>query len=80
MADAQAVAAAKAALQIGSSEGDSSASVTQNVTLPVTGSNGCSISWASGDPAIASDGSVTRPAYGETQVTLTRYHHLARGQ
>ena len=71
MTDAQAVAAAKQSLQIGYNEGDLPHVVTQNLDLPVTGSSGCTISWASSDPAVASDGTVIRPAYGDTQVTLT---------
>jgi len=71
MTDADAVAAAKAALQIGYSEGDSAAVVSQNLSLPVTGSSGCTVSWVSSDSAVSSDGRVTRPAYGDTQVTLT---------
>ena len=71
MTDAQAVAAAKQALQIGYIEGDLPHVLTQNLDLPVTGSSGCTISWTSSDPAVASDGTVTRPPYGDTQVTLT---------
>lgn len=71
MTDAQAVAAAKQALQIGYIEGDLPHVVTQNLDLPVTGSSGCTISWVSSDPAVSSDGTVTRPSYGDTEVTLT---------
>jgi len=72
MTDAEAVAAAKAALTIGYASGDSAASVTQNVTLPVTGSSACTISWASSDPAtISAAGVVQQPAIGNEQVTLT---------
>ena len=72
MTDEEAVAAAKAALMIGYAEGDSGASVTQNVTLPVTGSSGCTISWATSDEAVVSSaGAVQQPAIGDVQVTLT---------
>ncbi|MFZ0731286.1 MAG: immunoglobulin-like domain-containing protein [Candidatus Sulfotelmatobacter sp.] len=72
MTDAEAVAAAKAALTIGYAQGDSATSVTQNVTLPVTGSSGCTISWASTDTAtISTAGVVQQPAIGNEQVTLT---------
>jgi phosphoribosylformylglycinamidine (FGAM) synthase PurS component len=72
MTDAEAVAAAKAALTIGYASGDSAASVTQNVTLPATGSSACTIGWASSDPAtISAAGVVQQPAIGNEQVTLT---------
>ncbi len=72
MTDAQAVAAAKAALAIVYAQGDSASGVTQNLTLPITGSSGCTISWASDDPAIIStSGAVQQPAVGDAQVTLT---------
>ena len=71
MTDAEAVAAAKAALAIGYAPGDASTSVTQNVTLPATGTAGSAISWASSDPAIAADGGVSRPVTGDLPVTLT---------
>jgi len=72
MTDAQAVAAAKAALLTGYAEGDLPATVTQSLTLPLTGSSGCTVSWASSDPAVVSpDGTVTRPLYGDAQVILT---------
>jgi len=72
MTDAQAVAAAKAALAIGYAEGDSAGSVTQNVTLPLTGSSGCTIGWASSDSSlISSAGVVQRPVVGDAPVLLT---------
>jgi hypothetical protein len=74
MSDAEAVALDRDALAIGYAEGDSAASVTQNLTLPAGGSNGSTISWASdkGD-VISSTGSVTRPANadGDSKVVLT---------
>lgn len=71
MTDVQAVAAAKMALSIGYQPGDAASSVTQSLTLPVTGAAGCSVSWASSDAAISSSGAVTRPAAGDLPVTLT---------
>jgi hypothetical protein len=71
MTDAQAVAAAKAALAIGYQAGDAATSVTQNLTLPVTGAAGCSVSWQSSDPAITTNGTVGRPVTGDLPVTLT---------
>jgi hypothetical protein len=74
MTDAEAVAADKNNLNIIFSGADSDASVTQNVVLPVSGSSGTTISWASSNTdVIAVDGSVTRPSFtvGDTSVTLT---------
>ena len=71
MTDAQAVAAAKAALAIGYQPGDGPSSVTQNLTLPVTGLDACTVSWSSSDPSIGTDGTVTRPITGDLPVTLT---------
>ncbi len=72
MTDAEAVAAAMEALVIGYAEGDSATGVTQNLTLPTSGSSGCSISWASSSPAVISTaGVVNQPAVGNAQVTMT---------
>ncbi|BAU27769.1 alpha-tubulin suppressor-like RCC1 family protein [Aneurinibacillus soli] len=74
MTDADAVAGAKTALDIGYAQGDSASGVTQNVILPSTGVNGTVISWSSSNPAIlASDGTVQRPEYstGDATVTVT---------
>ena len=79
MTDAEAVAGAKTDLDNGDFTFDSSdtaTAVTQNFTLPLTGSNGTTISWAektdtgnnislSGDSAV-----VTRPAYGQGDKTV----------
>ncbi len=72
MTDAEAVAAAKAALQIGYASGDSATGVTQNVSLPLTGSSGTTVSWASDTPSVISTGGVvSRPAIGDAQLSLT---------
>lgn len=72
MTDAQAVAAAKAALQIGYAPGDSSTSVTRDLRLPVTGLDGCTVSWTSSDPSMVfTTGTVTQPVTDDTPVTLT---------
>ena len=72
MTDAEAVAAAKAALTIAYAQGDSASSVTQDVSLPVTGSSACTISWSTSDQeTISAGGLVQRPAIGNEQVTLT---------
>jgi len=72
--DAEAVASAKAALDISFGSGDSETSVTQSLTLPATGASGTTITWSSGDPTvIGEDGKVTRPSSvaGDQAVTLT---------
>ncbi|WP_177246056.1 immunoglobulin-like domain-containing protein [Paenibacillus sp. BC26] len=70
--DAQAVDAAKSALEVGYSVGDTAASVTQAVTLPGTGLNGVTVTWSSDDAAVhATTGAVTRPAYGAGDATVT---------
>lgn len=72
MTDAEAVAAAKAALTIGYAPGDSASTVTQNLALPLTGSSGCIVTWTSSDPSLVSTaGIVERPAYGDAELTLT---------
>ncbi|WP_240353278.1 immunoglobulin-like domain-containing protein [Cohnella algarum] len=72
--DAEAVANAKAALEIGYGSGDSETSVTQDLTLPISGASGTTITWASSDLAvIGEDGKVTLPSSttGDQTVTLT---------
>ncbi len=72
MTDEEAVAAAVEALVIGYAEGDSANAVTQNLTLPTSGSSGCTISWASSNPAVITmSGVVDQPSVGNAQVTLT---------
>jgi len=71
LAQAAAVAADKASLQITFSSGDSASSVTQDLTLPAGGANGTAISWASSNTDIVSTtGAVTRPKT-TTDVSLT---------
>ncbi|MDH5718863.1 MAG: formylglycine-generating enzyme family protein, partial [Spirochaetia bacterium] len=82
--DAEAVAADTAALDFADfifGAGDSEISVTQDIGLPSTGSNGTTITWvatytsggADASGVIASDGIVTRPAFGsgDANITLT---------
>jgi len=72
--DTQAVAADKTNLLIGYNGGDSAAGVTQNLTLPLSGSSGTTISWSSDNSAvITSNGTVNRPGFinGDATVTLT---------
>ncbi len=72
MSDADAVAAAKAALNIVYASGDSAASVTQNVSLPAGGADSTTVSWTSDTPEVISmAGAVTRPQGSPVVVTLT---------
>ncbi|WP_052759552.1 S-layer homology domain-containing protein [Paenibacillus sp. DMB20] len=58
-------------LEIGFAAGDSSSSVTKNVTLPTEGKRGSAITWSSSEPNVISNtGKVKRPS-ASTQVTLT---------
>ena len=71
-ADTAAVTAAKSALAVTYTSGDGPTSVTGNVTLPTTGADGVSISWASSETSIiGTNGMVTRPDDMNTDVTLT---------
>ncbi|MCH9666067.1 MAG: hypothetical protein K0U41_09530, partial [Gammaproteobacteria bacterium] len=69
--NAEAVAAAKTALSIGYAAGDNVNNVTTDVTLTNAGADGVTISWASDNVAIATDGMVTRPSNENMSVTLT---------
>jgi hypothetical protein len=72
--DTPAVIADKDALAISYGDGDLSNLVTKNITLPVTGQNGSTITWSSNNLAVVTnDGLVTRPSYGtgDKNVTLT---------
>jgi hypothetical protein len=72
LTDAEKVAADKAALAIGYSVGDSAGTVTAKLALPTTGVNGSSIIWVSGTPTVISNvGTVTRPAAGQGDATVT---------
>ena len=45
--------------------------VRGNLTLPVSGLNGATLTWSSGNPSVVSDtGEVSRPAYGEAPVDV----------
>jgi hypothetical protein len=78
--DTPAVIADKDALTISYGDGDSYASVTKNIILPVTGQNGSTITWSSDDLAIVSnDGLVTRPSYGTGDKTVTLTATIQKG-
>ncbi len=65
----------KAALTLG----DTSA-VTDNLTLPVKGSAGSTITWASSKPAtVSSAGAVTRPAHGAGNAVVTLTATITHG-
>lgn len=69
--DVATVEQARDALQIGYELGDSSFSVTQNITLPTSGANGVNISWASDNlTAISTSGIVTRPGAGQQDAAV----------
>ena len=75
LSDADAVAAAKTALDITAAVGGNLQAVTlAAITLPVAGTEGTTISWVSSNTAvIANDGTVTRPDVNsaDADVTLT---------
>ena len=78
--DAQAVAAAKAALEIGYAVGDSASSVTADVTLPTTGVSTTGVHWSSNNVnVIANDGAVTRPTYVQGDETVTLIATISKG-
>lgn len=72
ISDQESVDADQQTLQIGYSLGDSASSVTQNLTFATNGANGTIISWITSNQAvIANDGTVTRPAYPNSDATVT---------
>jgi len=78
--DAEAVAADKAALEVSYVAGDSASSVTQDVGLSSSGSNGTAVTWSSDTPGVvAADGTVTRPSYTTGDVTVTLTATIAKG-
>jgi len=80
LTDAQSVAADKASLQITYASGDSTTSVTGNLTLPNSGLNGTTISWSSDTPgAISNAGVVVRPAAGTTNATVVLTATILKG-
>ncbi|WP_248480937.1 S-layer homology domain-containing protein [Tepidibacter aestuarii] len=76
VADQADVDADKAALTI---EGDLD-NVTADLTLETSGSNGSTIAWASSDETVvATNGTVTRPASGEANATVTLTATIEKG-
>ncbi|WP_308637869.1 immunoglobulin-like domain-containing protein [Paenibacillus silvisoli] len=77
--DAEAVSAAKAALEIGFGGSDAAASVTQALTLPA-GQFGTTVAWSSDTEATISDaGVVTRPSFGSGDATVTLTATITKG-
>ncbi|MEH7120302.1 family 43 glycosylhydrolase [Neobacillus vireti] len=67
------------AVQQDLSLGDTSR-ITSNLTLPIEGTRGTSISWSSSDSAIVSStGVVNRPAYGKGDSTVTLTATISKG-
>ncbi len=78
--DAQAVAADKASLEIGYLGSDSAGSVTQNVTLPTSGSSGTTITWGTSNSGVITIGGVvTRPTFGLGDATVTLTATITKG-
>jgi|GEM_PF-3149299 len=78
--DAEAVAEDKTNLVVTYGTGDSAGNVTQDVTLPTSGSNGTTISWSSSNTSyIANNGSVTRPLYADGNQTVTLTATITKG-
>ena len=70
--DAEYADADEAGLAIGYAPGDSEKSITQNVTLPLVGGNGSSVTWNTSNPAVISDlGIVVRPTGSDAEIALT---------
>ncbi|MED4701850.1 cadherin-like beta sandwich domain-containing protein, partial [Lysinibacillus capsici] len=64
----------KETLNIQYAQGDTSANVTKNLTLPIIGDNGTTINWISDKPEVVqNNGSIVRPTIstGNQKVTLT---------
>jgi len=78
--DEASVAEDKANLKITFGGTDTADSVTQNLTLPTSGSNGTTISWNSTDSnRVSTTGKVTRPAYADSDVKVTLTATISKG-
>lgn len=79
--DTEAVAADKAALEIGFAGLDSADNVTQDVILAGSGDNGTTVTWTSSAPeTISADGTVTQPDYtGDSDVPVTLTAAISKG-
>ncbi len=80
LSDADAVAAAKAALDITYGGSDNAGSVTQDLTLPTSGDEGTAISWSSDNTAIvAATGAVSRPSASSSDAVVTLTATITKG-
>ncbi len=78
--DAEAVVTDKGSLEIIFGGSDSASSVTQDLTLPSSGSSGTTIVWSSGNTSvIANDGTVARPAYGSGNTAVVLSATITKG-
>ena len=78
--DVQAVATASAVLRVGYQPGDSSSSVTQNLSLLTTGLHGTTINWdASRLSTVTDSGVVSRPSFTEGSQTGFLRATVSRG-
>lgn len=80
--DLECVADDKSGLAIiyNTAAGDTSTSVTQNLTLLTAAPSGSIVSWVSGNPAyVTNTGAVTRPAHGAGDVTLNITATITKG-
>jgi formylglycine-generating enzyme required for sulfatase activity len=72
MTDDERVQADLDELAIAYSGSDTASSVTLSITLPTSGTNGSTVSWSSSNTAVISNtGTVTRPAYGSGNASVT---------
>lgn len=79
--DEESIAADKAALTFNTIKNTNvdSNNVTDNLTLPVSGTNGTTITWVSNNTAITTTGVVTRPAYSDGDKTGTLVATVSKG-
>ena len=78
--DTEAVTEDKADLELPFGGDDSAANVTQDLTLPTSGSNETTITWTSSDPIVISEtGEVTRPTYNQGDAAIILTATIARG-
>lgn len=74
------VADAADALAITFGGTDSATSVTEDVTLPSTGTNGTTVSWSSNNPTVlGADGTVTQPASDAADVNVKLTATITKG-
>lgn len=77
--DEDAVAADYQELAIGFAEGDNENSVTQNLSLPHSGSHGTTVVWQSENSYVNSEGVVIRPTYSQGDQYVYLYANISKG-